>query len=116
MAHRTTVRIDWSEERRPNRAIGQIDFELCNAFEAFRPLVDDRVREMARQGYEVLNQPAKAELLELLTQPMQLGEQKGPLMVMLHRLVASLVRCYAGESKRLEIPVPLVACSPIPEP
>ena len=78
--------------------------------EPFRPLVDDRVREMHRQGYEELNQPAKAELLGMLTQGMHLhgnGEapMKGPLMVMLHRMVASLVRCYAGESKQLEIPV-----------
>ncbi len=78
--------------------------------EPFRPLVDDRVREMYRQGYESLNQPAKAELLNLLTCSMKLkgtqGDQTGPLMVMLHRLLASLVRCYAGESRRLEIPVP----------
>ncbi len=73
--------------------------------EPFRPLVDDRVREMHRQGYETLNQEAKGELLEVLTETMQLVEQTGPLMVMLHRLVASLVRCYAGEQKQLEIPV-----------
>ncbi len=79
--------------------------------EPYRPLVDDRVRQMARQGYDQLNQPAKAELLDLLVQPMQLGDQKGPFMVMLHRLVASLVRCYAGQSKRLEIPVPTGAHS-----
>ncbi len=75
--------------------------------EPFRPLVDDRVREMYRQGYEELNQPAKAELLSLLTLPMQLGEQTGPLMVMFARLVASLVRCYTGEAKKLEIPIPI---------
>ncbi|MBL9122084.1 MAG: type II CRISPR-associated endonuclease Cas1 [Planctomycetaceae bacterium] len=74
--------------------------------EPFRPLVDDRVREMHRQGHEELTQPAKAELLDLLTCPMCLDDQQGPLMVMLHRLTASLVRCYAGEAKRLEIPIP----------
>ena len=79
--------------------------------EPFRPLVDDCVREMARQGYDELKQPAKAELLGILTQPMQLGEQTGPLMVMLHRLVASLVRCYSGESKKLEIPIPVAELS-----
>ncbi len=72
--------------------------------EPLRPLVDDRVRDMRRQGHDQLNQPAKAELLELLAQPLALGDQTGPLMVMLHRLVASLVRCYAGESRVLEIP------------
>ncbi len=74
--------------------------------EPFRPLVDDCVREMHRQGHEQLTQPAKAELLGLLTLPMRMGDQTGPLMVMLHRTVASLARCYAGEAKRLEIPEP----------
>jgi CRISPR-associated protein Cas1 len=74
--------------------------------EPFRPLVDDRVREMHRQGYEKLNQPAKAELLALLAQPMKSCEQTGPLMVMLHRTVASLVRCFSGEGKHLELPEP----------
>lgn len=74
--------------------------------EPLRPLVDDRVREMHRQGYDQLNQPAKKELLEVLAQPMQLAGQTGPLMIMLHRMTASLVRCYAGENRVLEIPVP----------
>lgn len=74
--------------------------------EPFRPLVDNRVREMHRQGYEQLDQPAKAELLELLTTPLSLADQTGPLMVMLHRLAASLVKCFSGEQKRLNIPIP----------
>jgi CRISPR-associated protein Cas1 len=76
--------------------------------EPLRPLVDDRVREMHRQGYEELNQPAKAELLEILTDRVTLGsgeENVGPLMVQLHRYVASLVRCYTGDSRELAIPV-----------
>ena len=76
--------------------------------EPLRPVVDDRVRELHRQGYDELNQPAKAAILDTLTVPMQLGgadePQRGPLMVQMHRYVASLVRCYAGEAKRLEIP------------
>ena len=77
--------------------------------EPFRPLVDDRVRDMWQQGHSELNQAAKAELLGLLTLSLRMtapdgSEQRGPLMVMLHRLVASLVRCYAGEAKKLEIP------------
>ncbi len=72
--------------------------------EPFRPLVDDQVREMHRRGYANLDQEAKAELLELLTRTVRLKDQTGPLMVMLHRLVASLVKCFAGEQKLLEIP------------
>jgi len=74
--------------------------------EPLRPVVDDRVREMYREGYDELNQPGKAALLGVLTQRMRMGEQTGPLMAMLHRHVASLVRCYTGESRRLEIPTP----------
>ena len=57
--------------------------------EPIRPLVDDRVRELHRQGYEALDQPAKAALLEMLTCRVALGDKSGPLMVQLHRYVAS---------------------------
>lgn len=76
--------------------------------EPLRPLVDDRVRELHRQGYEELNQPAKAALLEILTARISLGsgeENIGPLMVQLHRYVASLVRCFTGDAKELAIPI-----------
>lgn len=75
--------------------------------EPLRPLVDDRVRELARQGYDELNQEAKAVLLEILVERVRLGNGEnnvGPLMVQLHRYAASLVRCYTGEARNLEIP------------
>jgi CRISP-associated protein Cas1 len=72
--------------------------------EPLRPIVDDQVRELHRQGYDELNQPAKAALLEVMAQPLRLDSQTGPLMAMVPRLVASLVRCYSGESRFLEIP------------
>jgi CRISP-associated protein Cas1 len=73
--------------------------------EPLRPLVDDRVRELHRQGYEELHQPAKAALLEILADRVLLADDVGPLMVQLHRYVASLVRCFTGEARELEIPV-----------
>ena len=73
--------------------------------EPLRPLVDDRVRELHRQGYDELNQPAKAALLEILADRVRLNDDVGPLMVQLHRYVASLVRCFTGEEKDLQIPV-----------
>lgn len=73
--------------------------------EPLRPMVDDRARELYRQGYTELSREAKARLLELLTVEVRLGDQTGPLMVALHRYVASLVRCYQGETARLEIPI-----------
>ncbi len=72
--------------------------------EPFRPFVDRRVKQMARDGREEINQAAKAELLGMLASPLRLRDQTGPWMVMVHRLAASLVRCYAGETRRLEIP------------
>jgi CRISPR-associated protein Cas1 len=72
--------------------------------EPLRPLVDDRVRELHRQGYDDLNQPAKAAILEILAERVRMGDELGPLMVQLHRYVASLVRCFTGDSRELEIP------------
>ena len=77
--------------------------------EPLRPLVDNRVRELHRQGYDELNQPAKAALLEILADRVRLNDDVGPLMVELHRYVASLVRCFMGEAKELEIPTMLDA-------
>ena len=72
--------------------------------EPLRPLVDDRVRDLHLRGYDELSQEAKAELLGLLVDQVRMGNETGPLMVNVHRMVASLVKCYQGETKRLEIP------------
>jgi CRISPR-associated protein Cas1 len=82
--------------------------------EPLRPLVDDRVRELARQGYDELNQPAKAALLEILAERVRTSDEVGPLMVQLHRYVASLVHCFTGEQRELEIPVAMVESIPAP--
>lgn len=72
--------------------------------EPLRPLVDERVLNMHETGYTELTPEAKGELLEVLAETVRLGETTGPLMVQLHRMVASLVRCYRGEAEKLEIP------------
>ena len=72
--------------------------------EPLRPLVDARVRELVRLSQTQLSPITKAALLQLLTQEATTGSEAGPLMVTLHRYVASLVKCYAGESEQLEIP------------
>jgi CRISPR-associated protein Cas1 len=77
--------------------------------EPLRPLVDDRARDLYRQGAERLDREAKAGLLKLLAEDVRLGQETGPLMVSLHRYVASLVRCFAGHQKRLLIPEAIVA-------
>ncbi len=73
--------------------------------EPLRPLVDARVLRLQRAGETELKPSTKAELLETLTAEVRTGDQTGPLMVALHRMVASLVRCLEGTATSLEIPV-----------
>ena len=72
--------------------------------EPLRAIVDERVRELYFAGQTELDRDTKQALLELLTIPVSGGGQTGPLMVALHRLAASLVHCYQGTERELEIP------------
>lgn len=72
--------------------------------EPLRALVDQRVRELFYRGIVDIGPEAKAGLLTLLAEDVQLGSESGPLMVCLHRYVASLVKCYQGEAKKMLIP------------
>lgn len=74
--------------------------------EPFRPLVDVRVRQLRAAEQSELDHEAKRALLSVLTAPMRVDDQTGPFMVQLERMVASLVRCHAGQAKQLEIPKP----------
>ena len=95
-------------------ALGSHHANRSNAFcladdliEPLRPLVDAQVHELADAGQTELNPSAKAHLLRLLTAEVVTAGQSGPLLVALHRLVASYVHCLQGEARRLEIPVAL---------
>jgi hypothetical protein len=75
--------------------------------EPLRPLVDEKVRELYRAGRGIrdgLDQPTKASLLSVLTRNVEAGGTVGPLMVGLHRLTASFLRCLRGEEDRLVVP------------
>lgn len=94
-------------------ALGIHHHNRSNAFcladdllEPLRPIVDRRVRELFinHQRCE-LDQPTKAGLLEVLTQTVMVNDEKGPLMVSLQRMVASLVKCFDGSAQELVIPV-----------
>jgi CRISPR-associated protein Cas1 len=94
-------------------AVGLVHSNRSNAFcladdliEPLRPLVDRRVRELHADGRHELNRQEKAFLLEVLSERVRLGEEKGPLMVSMHSMVASLVKCFQGREKHLEIPRP----------
>lgn len=73
--------------------------------EPLRPLVERAVRELYRAGQAGLDPGCKRELLSLLTATVRVGDQTGPLMVGLHRTMASLVRCIQSQEKRLLLPV-----------
>jgi len=74
--------------------------------EPFRGFVEAKVREIIQSGedYEELTQTIKAKLLEVLYEEVEIADYKGPLMVGLHRTAASLVRCFCGEQKEIELP------------
>jgi CRISPR-associated protein Cas1 len=83
--------------------------------EPLRPLVDRRARELFVAGHYELRRTAKAALLSVLTETMSVPSpdnpkrrSTGPLMVCLHRYVASFVACLprAQRDQRLTIPVP----------
>ncbi len=76
--------------------------------EPFRPLVDARVRDLHRAGEKDINPGVKCALLQLLADRVALDGRRGPLMVALPRMVASLVRCYEGKQKKLLIPTAIV--------
>jgi len=74
--------------------------------EPFRGFVEAKVRDMCKEigAPDKLDQALKARILEVLYEPVTIAGFEGPLMVGLHRTMASLVRCFAGEQKDLDLP------------
>jgi CRISPR-associated protein Cas1 len=72
--------------------------------EVFRPRVDAVVLQIMKDGGGFVDKDSKRLILSLLTETISLADQSGPLMVALGRIVSSLVRCYAGEQKQLDLP------------
>lgn len=89
---------------------------LClvdDLLEPLRPIVDLRVRQLFREGFETVSPAAKKLLLSILTTTVRVRasenqntQTKGPLLVALHRYVASFVECIprASQGQRLAIP------------
>lgn len=100
-------------------ALGLHHCNRSNAFcladdlvEPLRPIVDRRVREIVAGGDTAVSPETKPRLLELLAMEVTCGDQTGPLMVALHRYVASLVKCLQRSAKELEIPRPVWGAAP----
>ncbi|MGB2988184.1 MAG: type II CRISPR-associated endonuclease Cas1 [Phycisphaerae bacterium] len=72
--------------------------------EPYRPFVDARVVRLWREGQKAIDRDTKRDLLEILTDPVTVGESTGPLMVALHKTAASVVKCLSGEEERLALP------------
>lgn len=72
--------------------------------EPLRPLVDQAVARLYQDGTEEITRESKTELLQLLTSEVEVSGNKGPVMVVLERTMASLIRCYQGECRKLELP------------
>ena len=81
--------------------------------EPLRPIVDHRVRDLFQSGVTTLSREAKQSLLSLLHAEVgvtQLGEPRqshcGPLLVVLHRYLASFVECIPSirDGQKLAIP------------
>jgi len=94
-----------------NCSLGLHHSNRANAFcladdliEVFRSRVDATVLDLVKREIFILDKSAKQEILNLLTEEIVIAGQSGPLMVQLHRMVASLVRCYADGEKTMELP------------
>jgi CRISPR-associated protein Cas1 len=72
--------------------------------EVFRPRIDRAVVGYVSGGAAAIDKAAKAAILSLLSEPITVGGISGPLMVGLGRMLASLVRCFEGTQKSLELP------------
>jgi len=74
--------------------------------EPFRGFVESKVRDIYSYIGPVddLKQATKAKLLEVLYEEVNIAGFKGPMMVGLHRTMASLQRCFAGEQKKIDLP------------
>lgn len=81
------------------------DFCLADdMLEPFRPIVDRKTVQLRDAGMSEIDAETKKELLSLLTEEIEVAGERGPLLVALERVMASLVACYCGERKKLELP------------
>jgi CRISP-associated protein Cas1 len=76
-----------------------------DVMEPLRPLVDRAVAEILTQQYtEILSSDHRRQLLSLLSHEVRFGDQKGPLMAILPRYIASFYRLLTKESEQLDCP------------
>ncbi len=77
-----------------------------DVMEPYRPWVDEITLKIweKHRNETVLNKTHKAELLQLMTADVRIGEHKRPLMLALSQTTSSLARCFTGETRKLIYP------------
>lgn len=74
--------------------------------EPFRPVIDLRVWQLAKQGERLITPETKRALVRTLYDDMQTNIGATPVMSCIHKLAISLAQVYLGERERLELPLP----------
>lgn len=77
-----------------------------DVMEPFRPVIDLRVWQLARQGERHITPDTKRALVRTLYDDMQTSIGATPVMSCIHKLATSLAQVYLGERERLELPLP----------
>jgi CRISPR-associated protein Cas1 len=72
--------------------------------EPFRPVVDREVRRLSGRGVIEVDPEAKAALARVMVVDLPTPIGMSPLMICAERLAQSLVRAFAGEGDRLDLP------------
>lgn len=93
-------------------SLGIFHHNRSNAFpladdlmEPFRPFVDEAVFCLCEQGITEVNTDAKFELISVLSSDTYYAKVIRPLQVGLSITMASLAKCYSGETKKLSLPM-----------
>lgn len=75
--------------------------------EPYRPYVDEIAYDLNEKYPDtmILEKEHKAELLQIMTVDVNIGENKRPLMIALSLTTASLSRCFSGEQRKIAYPV-----------
>jgi CRISPR-associated protein Cas1 len=74
--------------------------------EPFRPIVDREVHRLRGEGTTEVTKGAKGALARVMVVDLPTREGVSPLMTCLERLANSLAKAYAGDTDRLELPLP----------
>lgn len=74
--------------------------------EPFRPMVDLKVWQLARNGEFEVTPATKRALVRTLFDDMQTDVGTTPVMACIHRLAVSLAQVFVGERERLDLPLP----------